>query len=384
MKFIKHLPFLAIISLMASCGLADLSSGDFKDKKSQWILPIFTSQISVESISQLAELKFTREVFQDNLPLVLRSGIIPKFDTTNNLEIGPLPMDDVDDFYVKAKSDTAILRATIYNNFPFPLGKGTIIEIYNRNILDGETKKNLIYRKKLTQDIPANGGVESLEIKQNTLLGWIDNDFDLYLKNFATPGSGGKNVDNDVNVVNGVYKPLKIVFELIVLKINVVELNQGKKYTIDEESDISFEDNGIVGTTRANFNLFIKNGFPATSILQAYFLDENRNKVDSLIKPDSGQTNLNYNVIASAPVNWIPNNAIVDSIELKKEKELLFKTKWKETEYDNLKSRVKYLRTVSTFTTPNQGSPNQVINIYHKDKIGVTLTGEFDIVYDLD
>jgi hypothetical protein len=70
--------------------------------------------------------------------------------------------------------------------------------------------------------------------------------------------------------------------------------------------------------------------------------------------------------------------------QVKNKKELLFKTKWKETEYNNLKSRVKYLRTVSTFTTPNEGKPNQVINIYHKDKIGVTLTGEFDIVYDLD
>lgn len=378
MKFIKHLPFLAILSLMASCGLADLSSGDFKDKKSQWILPIFTSQISVESISQLAELKFEREVFQTSLPPALRNGgIILPYDTSLNLVIGPLPLEDEDDFYVKAKSDTAILRAVIYNKFPFPIGKGTIIEIYNRKILDGEPTPNLIYKRMLTKDIPPNS-VDSLEIKQNTLLGWIDNDFDLYLKNFATPGSGSTNVGNIV------YEPMKIVFKLIVLKINVVELNQGKKYTIDEESDISFEDNGIVGTTRANFNLFIKNGFPATSILQAYFLDENRNKVDSLIKPDSGQTNLNYNVIASAPINWKLNNAIVDPILFKEEKELLFKTKWKETEYDNLKSRVKYLRTVSTFTTPNQGSPNQVINIYHKDKIGVTLTGEFDIVYDLD
>ena len=375
MKFIKHLPFLAILSLMASCGLADLSSGDFKDKKSQWILPIFTSQISVESISQLADLKFTREVFQDNLPLVLRSGIIPKFDTTNNLEIGPLPMDDADDFYVKAKSDTAILRAIIYNKFPFPLGKGTIIEIYNRNILDGETKKNLIYRKKLTQEIPANG-IDSLEIKQNTLLGWIDNDFDLYLKNFATPGSGSTNVGNIV------YEPMKIVFKLIVLKINVVELNQGKKYTIDEESDISFDDDATIGTTLANFNLFIKNGFPATSILQAYFLDENKNKVDSLIKPASGQTNLNYNVIASAPIDWSPVEAIVKRDQVSELPP--FSTTWDETQYNKLKSEVKYLRTVSTFTTPNQGKPNQVISIRHEDKIGVTLTGKFDIVYDLD
>jgi hypothetical protein len=360
---------------MASCGLADLSSGDFKDKKSQWILPIFTSQISVESISQLADLKFTREVFQDNLPLVLRSGIIPKFDTTNNLEIGPLPMDDADDFYVKAKSDTAILRAIIYNKFPFPLGKGTIIEIYNRNILDGETKKNLIYRKKLTQEIPANG-IDSLEIKQNTLLGWIDNDFDLYLKNFATPGSGSTNVGNIV------YEPMKIVFKLIVLKINVVELNQGKKYTIDEESDISFDDDATIGTTLANFNLFIKNGFPATSILQAYFLDENKNKVDSLIKPASGQTNLNYNVIASAPIDWSPVEAIVKRDQVSELPP--FSTTWDETQYNKLKSEVKYLRTVSTFTTPNQGKPNQVISIRHEDKIGVTLTGKFDIVYDLD
>jgi len=376
MKFIKHLPFLAIISLMASCGLADLSSGDFKDKKSQWILPIFTSQISVESISQLADLKFEREVFQGSLPPALRGGIIPKFDTTNNFEIGPLPMDDADDFYVKAKSDTAILRAIIYNKFPFPLGKGTIIEIYNRNILDGETKKNLIYRKKLTQEIPANG-VDSLEIKQNTLLGWIDNDFDLYLKNFATPGSGNTNVGNIV------YEPMKIVFKLIVLKINVVELNQGKKYTIDEESDISFDDDATVGTTLANFNLFIKNGFPATSILQAYFLDENKKKVDSLIKPkDLTRIDLNYNVIASAPIDWSPVEAIVKRDQVSELPP--FSTTWDETQYNKLKSEVKYLRTVSTFTTPNQGKPNQVISIRHEDKIGVTLTGKFDIVYDLD
>ena len=115
---------------------------------------------------------------------------------------------------------------------------------------------------------------------------------------------------------------------------------------------------------------------------QIYFLDENKNKVDSLIKPASGQTNLNYNVIASAPIDWSPVEAIVKRDQVSELPP--FSTTWDETQYNKLKSEVKYLRTVSTFTTPNQGKPNQVISIRHEDKIGVTLTGKFDIVYDLD
>jgi hypothetical protein len=225
MRVLKTFAFLALAKLISGCGLADISSGEFKDQKSNWIVPIVNSQISVESISQLADLKFEREVSYTDLPSSLKNlqGPYPEVKLTDNKTVGPLDLTDYDNYYVKAKSDTAVLRAIIYNNFPFDIAAGTVIEIKNRLALPGDSgyspdtniaklgRKKLIYQKTLTRAIKA-GQVDSLDIKEDKLLGWIDNDFQIYLKNFSTPGTSslaGYDITN----------PLKIVFKLIVLKI---------------------------------------------------------------------------------------------------------------------------------------------------------------------
>jgi hypothetical protein len=365
MKFIKHLPFLAIISLMASCGLADISSGEFKDQKSTWIVPIVNSQISVESISQLADLKFEREVAIADIPtelLVSTGSQIPKYDTTKGFVIGPLKLEEDSNYYVKAKSDTAVLRTIIYNNFPFDLGVGTIIEIYNRNKFDGETTPKMIYRKKLTKAITAKG-VDSLDIKENSLLGWIDNDFDIYLKNFSTPGA---------SLNSGFDKPMKIVFKLIVLRINTVELVQGKNYTLGDESELRLDEGGDFGVDYANYNLFIRNGFPATYQLQAYFLDSLKVPVDSLIKGDTK--------ILSPEIDWNEKASTVITSSIK---ERTFSTDWTKERYDVLKRQVRYLKTKANFQTSFKNGNGSVINLIHDNKIGVTLTGKFSVNYDL-
>jgi len=367
MKVPKILALIAMVKLFTSCGLADISSGDFKDQRSQWLLPIFNSQISVESISQLADLKFTRDVDFARLPTVLQkfTGPIPQYDTTNRWTIGPLPLEDDSNFYVKAKSDTAVLRVIFYNNFPFDIGQGTVVEIYNRRPLDGETTKKLIYRKVITKAIKAKE-VDSVEIKENRLLGWIDNDFDIYLKNFSTPGTIS-NTGFDLN------KPMKIVFKLIVLKINVVELNQNKTYNLSDVSSLELDGGDNIKTDLANFNLYIKNGFPADYNIQAYFLAEDKKTIlDSLIK---GNTR-----ISSPDIDWQPlaSNIIPSSV-----KEIVYSTDWSKEEYSRLKPKVKYLRTEGKFTTTTKAGNTSVINLRHENKIGVSLTGKFDVVYDL-
>jgi hypothetical protein len=366
MRVLKTFAFLAIAKLISGCGLADISSGEFKDQKSNWILPIVNSQISVESISQLADLNFEREVAIADIPFELQvaPGLqIPKYDTTRKFEIGPLSLEEDSNYYVKAKSDTAVLRAIIYNNFPFDLGVGTIIEIYNRNKFDGETTPKMIYRKKLTKAIKAKG-VDSLEIKENSLLGWIDNDFDIYLKNFSTPGASSN---------SGFDKPMKIVFKLIVLKINTVELVQGKKYNLEDESELRLDEGGDLGVDFAKYNLFIRNGFPATYNLQAYFLDSLKQKVDSLIKGDTK--------ILSPDIDWKEKASTVITSSVK---ERTFSTDWSEARYVTLKRTVRYLKTEASFQTSSKSGNNSVINLIHDNKIGVTLTGKFTVNYDLN
>jgi hypothetical protein len=236
----------------------------------------------------------------------------------------------------------------------------------------------LIYQKTLTKAIKA-GQIDSLDIKEDKLLGWIDNDFQIYLKNFSTPGTSSL-AGYDLS------KPLKIVFKLIVLRINTVELSQGKIYELGDKSDLRLDEGGDIGVEYANYNLYLKNGFPADYILQAYFLDSMSKKVDSLIK---GST-----IIASPGIEWKDSlgrkstsdasvgdvkGYVLQSVIV----ERTFSTRWTKEEYDVLKKKVRYLRTVATLKTPGIDGNRPPVNLVHENKIGVILTGKFEINYKL-
>jgi len=370
MRLIKLLAILAAAKLLTSCGIAEIGKGNFQDQKSKWIVPILTSRISVESISQLADLKFSREVSRSDLissSVDSADGYIRYLEPKDSITIGPLSMEAEDDFYEKAKSDTAVLRAIINNTFPFEIAAGTIVEIYNRRALPGDNGiPKRVYRKVLERSIKPNG-IDSLDIKENKLLGWIDNKFDLYLKGFSTPGSNG------IKVGSQIVNPMKITFKLIVLRLNVVELNQGKIYNLDEISELRLDGDDAIKATLANFTLFIKNGFPADYNLQAYFLAKDSSIVDSLIK---GST-----LVSSPGITWrIDTSTVIKSSVTEKS----FSTDWNQAQFDILKSKVRFLKTQAKFRTPSKDNNSSVINLRHEDQIGVTLTGKFDVIYDLD
>jgi len=393
MRLLKLFAFLVLAKLISGCGLADISSGEFKDQKSNWIVPIFTSQISVESVSQLADLKFTREVPFPDLPAELKKiGKIDAYKMPSDKKLGPYKLEDNDNFYIKAKSDVAVLRAIIYNNFPFDMGPGTIVQIYNKRALPGDVGyvegdtaaslngvKKLIYQDTIRRTIKSGGGVDSLEIEEKKLLGWIDNDFEFFFLNFTTPG-----VANSPGISN----PVKVVFKLIVLKINVVELNQDKLYELSDSSAIDLDGSDDYSVDRADFTLYLKNGFPASYDISCVFKNDSGNVVASLLQPNS---EVNPSNIPSPTITFKDSTIEGKKVGLGKvgpaTKEYQFVTKWTEAEYKLIKKRTTKVVTKGFFKTPKTSDPlfsKAAINLIHENKIGVTLTGKFQVNYDLE
>ena len=339
----KILLSITAIVLLVSCNREEFSH------ESEWILPLIKTRVTAEQVSSLENVKLnTTAEFEDPNEFIFIDDSQP-VPAISGQSVGPLLLEDEDDYFSTAQADSAILKVYVENNFPINMKAGSIIRITNT------TNTDIVFTGVLERDIAAFSN-DSIVVEQYQGTPFIDNDLFLYIDNFSSDGTNGVTQ----SFAGG---SIKISFKIVAIRIVEVNFNANKLYDLSDTIDFSVGDEGqddAQNINRAKMTLYVENGIPVNFFLQVYFLDGNYNLVDSLLS----STDILSPEVDAAGV-------VIESTV--KEYDLV--TEWTKEEFESLSDNAEYAYIRALFTTPSTPS---TFKIKHENQIGLQLIADVD------
>lgn len=321
----------------------------------EWIFPIVKTNILAEQISQLENLSFDTEATANDL--VIAGGIgssasAPMPAITSGVNMGPILMEEEDNYYNWAISDTTRIKVRIDNNFPVNIKAGTIIKIRNRPVDD--PNQTLIFQAEVLKDIPA-GGFDTLSVYSSTRTAKIYNDLNLFIENYRSDGSPN-------TAVSWAGASIKVTFILVVFHLNEAEVNNNKHYELTDTSDFNFSGNPTLNSiNRGKITLYLRNGLPISYKIQAYFLDSNNVLVDSLFKTTQVTT---------------PTVKPDGNVDFSTVKEDVLETVWTAASMERLQKLGKRVYLKADFRT---GTTPAVVYLRHENQIGFHIVADVSV-----
>jgi hypothetical protein len=300
----NRITFLTVLFLTAlivvSCSKEDAFNYSDLEHSASWIFPIATTKLSAERFTKINDLRYDVGVFTLDAQFVNPGFPIPP---TGNQTIGPVDLDDQDSIYVQFRSNDALIKIYITNNFPINIKGGTVVEIRN-----SVNNTDVVFSGVIQNDIPAKGGMDSVIINKTVTSDWVDNKLKLYLTNFGSDGS--PNVEDFET-----YSSIGVSIGIEVLSLDEIELYGNLNFLVSDTTDFEFGDNESQHESEEQniqnikMNVFDQNGTPLTFALRGYFLDANKAILDSVFENA---------IVPSAPVNAdgyiIPSGIVEEKI----------------------------------------------------------------------
>ena len=347
MKKTLLLCWAALLVSLSACEISD------PDYSADMLLPLVKTRIKPENVNDLGEIVFKQDIVIPDVSHIFNVAFpVPAFQAQN---VGPIPLVDEENAFVRAKVDTAEYELTIINNFPINIKAGTTVEITNT------TNNDIVFTAVLPEDIPPYGGEKVITLFLSQTSPWFDNDLRLYLRNFSSDGSNGQPVDFNTN------NNIRLRFDINLVRINEVEVNQGKNYFLQDTVDFNVQDeDNFANLAEGKLTLFVENGWPAGYRFQGYFLDDQYQIVDSLLE------------LTEVPAPELNNQGYVIPSSVQ---EVKLETIWTREELLRLRNQAKYLSFRARFQipTPTHLPPTQTIKLRHENQVGLQLVGDLKV-----
>lgn len=268
------LAFLVLTVIMVvSCTKEDAFNYSDLEHTAEWIFPVAKTKIAAEQFTKINDLRYDIGVVSLDAQFVNTGLPTPPISGES---IGPVDFEGGDSLYVQFKSDEAIIKIYITNNFPINIKAGTVVEIRN-----SVNNNDVVFEGIIQNDIAAKGGVDSVIINKTGTTEWVDNRLKFYLTNFSSDGS--PNVED-----YSTYNNIDIQLGIEVLTLNEIELFGNMNYLVRDTTAFQFggtENGGDIteeNIRNIKMNVFVKNGTPLSFVIQGYFLDANYTVLDSV------------------------------------------------------------------------------------------------------
>jgi len=342
--------FLLFAALtVVSCTKEDAFNYSDLEHTAEWIFPVAKTEISAEQFTKINDLRYDVGVVTLDAPFLTTGLPTPPISAQS---IGPLDLEGTDSLYVQFKSDNAIIKIYITNNFPINIKAGTVVEIRN-----SVNNTDVVFEGVIQNDIAAKGGMDSVIVNKVGTSEWVDNRLKLYLTNFGSDGS--PNVED-----YSIYNNIEIQLGIEVLILHEIELYGNINYIVTDTTDFDFGSTDNVGEIKEEnirnikMNVFVKNGTPLTFAIRGYFLDANYAVLDSVF---------NNAVIPSALID--PNGFAVMStvVEQKIVEEL------NTSQFSYLKNRTQHIYYLLEFTSQPEN-----VSVVGENHVKLEVTAEIE------
>ena len=338
-----------IVLVIVSCTKKDAFNYSDLEHSAEWIFPVAKTGITAEQFTKVNDLFYDVGVVTLDAQFVNTGFPTPP---VSGESIGPVDLDDTDNIYKQFKSDEAVIKIYITNNFPINIKAGTVIEIRN-----SVNNNDVVFDGVIQNDISAKGGVDSIIINKVETTEWIDNRLKFYLTNFGSDGS--PNVED-----YSTYNNIEVKIGIEVLTLNELELYGDMNYLVRDTTAFQFggsENGGGVeeeNIQSLKMNVFVKNGSPLTFSINAYFLDANYNVLDSAF---------NNAIVPTALID--PSGYVVMST-IVEEKIVAELTK---SQYSNLKHNTQHIYYQLEFTSQPQN-----VRVVDGNSVELEVTAEIE------
>ncbi len=264
-----------------------------KDKVSDitgdWLFPIAKGTMSINSLSQLKNLKY-----QVNIPAgsIGQPVNIPVSSPGLQLDhVGPFPV-LITDWLHRLDVDTLDFSGSLNNFFPIPIGAGTVVTMRTSR----DTGSANIAGTAVIPNTVLPGAAFSFDIQ--VFKKTLGDSIYFFLDHFNSPAYTNTTFTTT---------PTELKITLKVITASYAEVYTGKTfYSVDTaEFSVGSDDNvgsrtsGTLSDTSTSgiINVFTDNGLPANATGQLYFLNESQNQIlDSLfvgnLKIGTGKTDV--------------------------------------------------------------------------------------------
>jgi hypothetical protein len=254
---------LFLVAMTASC-----KKDKTNDLEGAWLFPIAKGNLSINSFSDLKNLRYQIEV--PALSIGQPINIPISSPGLHISHVGPFPV-LITDWLHRVDIDTLKFSGSLNNFFPIPIGEGTVVSM--RNSRDTSAASIVGVATIASPVEPGESFGFDIEVYNKTL---GDSVF-FFLDNFNSP---------PYNNVVFATTPARLEIQLNVVTAKYVEIYTNKSFSARDTSAFSTNsenvDNsgGLSDTSLSGvINVFTDNGLPANVSGQFYFLDESRTQV---------------------------------------------------------------------------------------------------------
>lgn len=268
----KNLNLITLFLFLILLGAAGCTKKKYENDplKSEWLLPLLKGNLTPLTLTSLKNKQFSIEVSAADLGItesVPQSNPVPvAFYNVASYEV------KTNDLVSNIQLDTCHLQLTIKNNFPIPIKQGTAI-----SIRDGSGANTLLKNFVFTKDI-ANGEEEVFDIDLSGLI--ISNKLKATVDTLIVDAYENKVFEESIE------------FDFLIksVSLNYVNLFTNQSYNINDTVDFDgstidfdeYDEKITDSTVNGKLSFLCNNELPVNTSFQIYFLDENKNVVDSL------------------------------------------------------------------------------------------------------
>ena len=265
--------YLFLVLAFPACNRFDVKEFSPPSWETDLLGPLAFTTMKLEDINELSELEYTKEISVGSLGIPTGSGFAPAIDLP---DLGPFNIHFFDEFYF-VEADSISLSFTIENNLPVDIDSGGTIELSN-----AYGNMDILYSHTFDDVIPK---FSSLTFNVIVVDKRIDPDIIMWLYDFST-----KEEDNaTVTDSNSISVSLRLDF----IRISRASVKENTTIVVSDTTNFNLKGDDLeVISISGDFNTYIDNGFPYAGELQAYFLTQDSELLDSLFEDDNNKVEI--------------------------------------------------------------------------------------------
>ncbi len=234
--------------------------------EAQVLVPVYKTSLNPENLTGVLPIQYTDTFPSSSLPY----NPFAPIPADTNLTIGPLLLADTFNTYLGITGTNVRIKLTLLNNLPLDF------ESNARLILVNAGRQDSVVDTRINVPIPGRGS-RLVFVTNPISVAFFNDDVRLILSELRTSGTTG--IPNYT-----LYNRLIIDVEIIPERITEYYVSTLKDYVLQDTTDFSFSENKeFMRAKTAELNFFFDNDFPSTLNYQAFFLDENKVVIDSVL-----------------------------------------------------------------------------------------------------
>jgi hypothetical protein len=236
------------------------------DYEADVLTPVFSSSLGPQQLTDLLPLEYADSLSSQEIGL---NPFVPVAADTN-FEIGPFLMVDTFNRYLGFTGQSMRIRFDVFNNLPIDFESNSRVLLVNAN------KNDTVLDTRITIPMPGRA-TRIIFVTPVLSSAFIDNDFRIIITELRTNGTGSQ---PNLTLYDKII--LRVKFEPAFVSEYFIEEN--KTYTLSDTAKFSFSNNSeFMSASKGEVMLNFENSFPASLGFQAFFLDENKLVIDTLL-----------------------------------------------------------------------------------------------------